>query len=86
MAKIKTTPLPVEKTKCPVTKEQFAKDAKPLAVQIGGSTLIANVKPEFSSGSFGWYCGEKVVMDIGGVPVKVQVGINMVVVGSKPAE
>ena len=87
MAKAKTAPAAeTAKTKCPVTREQFVEGAKPLTVQIGNSQLLANVKEEFSSGSFGWYAGDKIIVDIGGMPVRVQVGINLTVVGSKPAE
>jgi len=70
-------------TKCAITRAQFAAHAKPFMVQIGDSKLVANVKTDFSSGSVGWYAGEKIVVEIDGVPVKVQVGLNLTVVGSK---
>lgn len=71
-------------SKAPITPEQFAKLAKPLTVTIGGRQTIADVK-EFSSGSLGWYCGDKVVVEIEGVgPVKVQMSMSLVIVGTKP--
>ena len=38
---------------------------------------------EFSTGSFGWNLNTKVIVDVGGQPVNVQVGMNLTVVGSK---
>lgn len=65
-----------------VSRQQFTKHAKPLAVDIAGQKLVADVK-EFSSGGFGWFIGAKVVIEIDGVPVKAQVTSNIVVVNSK---
>jgi serine/threonine protein kinase len=39
--------------------------------------------PEFSAGSFGWYVNGKATIDIDGVSVPVQVGMNLTVIGSK---
>lgn len=69
---------------CPVTKDQFLKKAKPLAINIDGQLRSADIK-EFSSGSFGFYMGDKVTLEIDGVPVKFQCSMNLVAVGSKPA-
>lgn len=71
-----------QSTPCPVSKEQFKTHAKPLLVNIDSHSLVASPK-EFSTGSIGWFAGEKIVVMIDGVPVKVQVGINLTVVGSK---
>lgn len=70
---------------CPVARQQFLKAAKPLALTIDGKTLIATPK-EFSTGSFGWFTNDKFVVEVDGVPVKVQPSISLVVVGSKEAE
>jgi hypothetical protein len=67
---------------CPVTRPEFRAGAKPLKVEINGVPLMAEVK-EFSTGSFGWYLNGKTVVEIGGKPVSVQIGLNMTVVGSK---
>jgi len=74
-----------KKTECPVTKEEFLKSAKPIAVVINGVTLSASPK-EFSSGSFGFYLGDKVTVDVGGVAVKLQVGMSLTAIGSKPGK
>jgi len=67
---------------CPVTRDEFRTHAKPMTVQVGGSTLSADVK-EFSTGSFGWYLNGKITVEIDGKPVSVQIGANFTVVGSK---
>ncbi len=80
MAKDKAT-----ESKCPITREQFHNTAKPLTLTIDGKTLVLTVK-EFSTGSFGWFSNDKVVIEVDGVPCKVQPSISLVVVGSKDAE
>ena len=85
MAAKKTAVTEAPKSKCPITREDFLKGAKPLVIKIGDENRSADVK-EFSSGSFGWYSGDKVVIDVGGVPVRCQVTMSIVVVGSKPVE
>jgi hypothetical protein len=74
-----------KKTTCPVSREDFLAKAKPVAVTIGGNTMTADVK-EFKTGSLGWYLNGKTTIEIDGVPVAVQIGLNLTVVGSKPAE
>ena len=74
-----------KKTECPLTREQFDDGASPLKLSIDGSTISADVK-KFSSGSFGWFCNDKVTIEVGGVPVKVQCNVNLVIVGSKDAK
>lgn len=74
--------MPVTATVCPITLEQFRQGAKPLNIEIKDRSLVAEVK-EFSTGSFGWYLNGKVTVEIDGVRVPVQVGMNLTVVGSK---
>ena len=74
-------------SKCPISREQFAKSAPVLMIDFGDGKqpigkMIAGPR-EFASGSMGWYAGEKITVMVDGVPVKVQVGINLTVVGSK---
>lgn len=77
---------PTKKTDCPVTREQFRELAKSLEVRIGTDGPVKHATPkEFSTGSFGWYAGDKIELKIGDAVVKVQVGINLTVVGSKDA-
>jgi hypothetical protein len=70
--------------KCPVSRKEFKDGAKPVAVKIGDQSLIAMPK-EFSTESFGWHAQGKIVMEVNGVAVQVQVGVNLTVVGSKEA-
>lgn len=89
MAKLKTAaPVVTEASKCPITLTDFLAKGGARVVTIGqGDTarqVVASPK-KFSTGSFGWHAGEKVVVDIGGVPVKCQLNFILTVVGSKPA-
>ena len=70
------------KTACQITRHQFIEGAKPLTVTINNVPMLADPK-EFSTGSLGWYLNGKTVVEIGGTPVTVQIGINMTIVGSK---
>jgi hypothetical protein len=71
-----------KKTTCPITRSEFREKAKPVTVNIGGVPLQAEVK-EFSTGSLGWYLNGKTMIDVGGTPVSVQIGMNLTIVGSK---
>jgi acyl CoA:acetate/3-ketoacid CoA transferase beta subunit len=76
-----------KKTSCPINRADFHSKAKPVSVNINGVPLQAEVK-EFSTGSLGWYLNGKTMIDVGGTPVSVQIGMNLTIVGSKelPAE
>lgn len=69
-------------TTCPITRDAFRQGAKPLEVMVNGDKLLAEVR-EFSTGSLGWFLTGKVLVNVGGVPTKVQVGLNLTVIGSK---
>lgn len=71
--------------KCPITRKEFMSGARPLNVTIDGQRLAANIR-EFSSGSFGWGLNDKVIVEVDGIPVRVQCGLNLTIVGSKEAE
>lgn len=71
-----------KKTSCAITREQFRSGAKPVTVLINNIPLIAEVK-EFSTGSLGWYLNGKTSIEVDGVPVSVQIGMNLTIVGSK---
>jgi hypothetical protein len=77
-------PMP-PKTSCPVTKTQFLAKAEPMKVTINGQEMLAEVK-EFATGSFGWYMNGKTVVQIDGKAASVQIGMNLIIVGSKDAE
>ncbi len=70
------------KTQCPISREQFRSKAKPVTVTINGAPQQAAVK-EFSTGSLGWYLNGKTTIEVDGVPVSVQIGLNLTIVGSK---
>ena len=70
------------KTPCPISRPQFREGAKPVEITINGAPMLAEPR-EFSTGSLGWYLNGKTVVDVNGVKVSVQVGINLTVVGSK---
>ena len=67
---------------CPVTRDQFRKDAQAVEILINGVPMTADVK-EFSTGSLGWYLNGKVNLKIGEKSVPVQIGLNLTIVGSK---
>lgn len=65
-----------------LTRKKFRDDAKAMVVQLNGQQLMLDPK-EFSTGSLGWYGNAKIVLEVGGEPVKCQVGFNITIVGSK---
>ncbi len=71
-----------KKTTCTISRAQFRAGAKPIDVTIGDQKFVAEVK-EFSTGSLGWNINAKITLEVGGVRVPVQVGMNMTIVGSK---
>jgi hypothetical protein len=73
------------KTVCPISREDFLAKAEPLKIDVGGSTLIAEPR-EFSTGSFGWYVNSKTTVTVDGKPLSIQVGMNLIVVGSKESK
>lgn len=70
------------KTVCPFSREEFNTKAKPVQLQVEGTSLFAEPK-QFSTGSFGWYLSGKATVMVDGKPVQVQVGANLTVIGSK---
>lgn len=74
-----------EKTVAPFTKKQFADKAQPLTIKIGDANVVGEVK-QFSTGSYGWYSNSKVTIVVDGKPVTAQVGLNLIVVGSKESK
>ena len=70
------------KTICPISREDFLAKAEPLKIDLGGFPMVAEPR-EFSTGSFGWYVNGKANLNVDGKNVSVQVGMNLIVVGSK---
>ena len=71
-----------KKTLCPVSRAQFREKAQPVRIVINGTTYDVPAK-EFSTGSLGWYLNEKIRIEIDGVQVTAQIGMNLTIVGSK---
>jgi hypothetical protein len=67
-----------------VSRGEFLAQAKAVEVVINGQPVLAQAK-EFSTGSFGWHHGDKVMLKVGDRLVKVQVGLTLTVIGSKEA-
>ena len=70
-----------KKTTCPITREQFKK-AQPVLVKIGDQEFQVDPR-EFGTGSLGWYLNAKTTVEVDGVRVPVQIGLNLTIVGSK---
>lgn len=71
---------------CPITREQFHENIKPVEVIIkapGGDKSIVLSPKEFSTGSLGLYQQEKVTLTIDGIPCQFQTAITLTLVGSK---
>ncbi len=66
-----------------ISRKHFRQFAKAMAVSLGDHHSMVAAPKEFSTGSLGWFVGDKIVVNVGGQPVTVQVGINLTVVGSK---
>jgi hypothetical protein len=71
-----------KKTTCPISRKDFKAHATPIAITIADKHLQVPVKI-FSTGSLGWYLNNKIDVMVNGVPVTVQIGLNMTIVGSK---
>ena len=71
-----------KKTSCPISRATFRGKAQPVTVTINGLTMTAPAR-EFSTGSLGWYLNGKTTINIDGVDVAVQIGLNLTIVGSK---
>lgn len=70
-------------TKCEITRKHFKEHAKPMSVTINGIPFAAAPK-DFSTKSLGWNINDKIQQfEIGGKLVKIQVGLNLTIVGSK---
>jgi hypothetical protein len=70
------------KTTCPISRADFLAKAEPLKIDVGGFPMVAEPR-EFSTGSFGWYVNGKASLTVDGKQLSVQVGMNLIVVGSK---
>ena len=71
-----------KKTTCPISRAQFRANATPIVVKIGEQEYTLSPR-EFETGSLGWNLSDKIRVKIDGVDVAVQIGLNLIVVGSK---
>jgi hypothetical protein len=74
------------KTTCPISRPDFLAKAEPLKIDLGNGQVLHAEPREFSTGSFGWYVNSKATITVDGKPLSVQVGMNLIVVGSKEAK
>lgn len=74
----------IRRTLCPLTLAEFLEYAKGLPITMAGQARIAGPR-KFAKGSFGWYLNDKGVVVIGDREIKVQINLNITVVGSKDA-
>ncbi|CAE8585095.1 unnamed protein product [Polarella glacialis] len=82
----RAAPNPKEGTKAKqassMTKGEFMKKAKRFTIKIGDKNI--NVDPkQFSTGSSGFYASGKALVEVGGISLQLQIGMNCTVIGSK---
>jgi hypothetical protein len=68
----------------PISLERFTEKAKALTVVVNGVPMAAIPKTPFSTGSFGWNTAQRGTIEVDGVYLPVQIGLNITVIGSKP--
>jgi hypothetical protein len=74
------------KTVCSITRNEFAQRAKTVKVTVEyeGKTSTFLVSPrEFESGSMGYNLSDKATFTMEGRDVRMQLGMNITVIGSK---
>lgn len=69
--------------RCKITVEEFLEQATDLVVVLEGQPRVVSRKV-FSSGSFGWMASEKMDFMVAGQPIRCQIAINVIAIGSKP--
>jgi len=62
--------------------KKFLESDKSLAIDVDGNKLTGQPRT-FASGACGWYLGGKVEIDVGDKTMWAQVGMNVVIPGSK---
>lgn len=77
--------MPKPKTVCATTKEAFLEKAKLIEFKIGEATVTIDPR-EFTSGSFGWNANQKIAIKVDGKMLPCQLGMNIIVIGSKPQQ
>lgn len=71
-----------QKRVSPISRKDFhAKAPAVLPAKVADFVLSA-VRKDFSTGSMGWNANGKVTLEVNGIPVECQVGLNVTVIGS----
>ncbi len=70
---------------CPVTREEFNKNAKHVTLTLDGIPIYLMPR-EFSTGSFGWGANQKIPVKVGDQMVMCSVNLQFIVQGSKDTE
>jgi hypothetical protein len=73
---VKTRPAPN------LSREEFARNGGTVVVEIGGHKFLAEATT-FSTRSLGWKLNGSYLTNVNGVPVKVQVGLNLTIANTK---
>jgi hypothetical protein len=68
-----------------ISRPHFRRAAGFLPITIGGVSY-KGIPKEYKTGSLGWMVSEKAMMMIEGEQVKVQIGLNITIIGSKFAK
>lgn len=71
-----------KRTACPITREQFRKHVKPLPMTVEDQKFSV-VPWWFGTGSLGWYMSGRLIHEVDGVPVAVQMNCTFTLIGSK---
>ena len=76
-----------KKTPCPVSRETFRAQARPISIIIvdgaGKQHPFPLVVKEFSTGSLGWNFSGKIDVPVGSAECHCQVGVNITIANSK---
>lgn len=73
------------KTECPISRNEFQVEAKPVVAEVNGVGRVVNPKM-FSTGSFGWYENGKVTMKVGDKLVPCTLAIQITAINSRDVE
>lgn len=77
--------IPRAPRKCRISAEEFLKHAADLVAVIEGQPVVVHRKV-FSSGSFGWYVSGKLEFMVNGQPIRCQISMSAIAIGSKPGQ
>ncbi len=78
-------PKPKPNKRPDISRIAFKKDAGPIVVALDSDkkTMAVLQPKDFSTGSYGWYCGEAVTVQVGDKLVKARLNLNLIITNSK---